>query len=157
MQNEFEMPNGKKGTYYFVQTNGSSMIVPVTADKKIILVRQYRYLIDEESIEFPAGGLKDSQNYEEAAKAELREETGYAAEKIQYIGEFVPMNGVTNEKCKVFLASGLEKGERELEETEEGMEILEATAAELETMIKNNIIKDGQTLASWQLVKQHLN
>lgn len=156
MHNEFEMPNGKKGDYYFVHSKGSSIIIPVTSDNKVILIRQYRYLIDEESWEFPGGGVKDDQNYEDAALAELKEETGYIAKKIQYIGEFVPMNGVTDEKCKVFLATGLEKGEKRLEETEEGMEIAEVAISELEEMIKNNTIKDGQALAGWQLARKYI-
>ncbi len=155
-QNEFEMPNGKIGTYYFVDSRGSSFVVPVTKDGKIVLTRQYRYLIDEESIEFPGGGVKEGQSYEEAAKEELREETGYVVEKLECAGEFVPWNGVTNEKCKVFIATNLQKGEAALEETEEGTKIVLATIGEIEEMIKNNIIKDGQTLASWQLAKRHL-
>ena len=157
VQNEFEMPNGKRGMYYFVKSNGSGMVVPVTADGKIILTRQYRYLIDEESLEFPAGGVRDGQSFEEAARAELKEETGYAAGKLEYAGEFVPWNGVTNEKCKVFIATNLQKGEAVLEETEEGMEIVLLTSEEVDEMIEKNIIKDGQTLASWILAKKKIN
>lgn len=155
-QNEFEMPNGKRGTYYFVDSMGSSFIVPITRDGKIIMTRQYRYLIDEESIEFPGGGVKDGQSYEETAREELKEETGYVAEKLEYAGEFVPWNGATNERCKVFIATNLRKGEAALEETERGMKIVLATTEEVNEMIKNNIIKDGQTLASWQLVRKYL-
>lgn len=157
VQNEFEMPNGKRGMYYFVKSNGSGMVVPVTTEGKIVLTRQYRYLIDEESLEFPAGGVKENQTFEEAAAAELKEETGYTAGKFEYVGEFVPWNGVTNEKCKVFVATGLQKGEAELEETEEGMRVVLVTVAEMEEMIKNNIIKDGQTLASWIMAKNKFN
>lgn len=156
-ENDFEMPNGKTGKYYFVSTGGSSMVVPITDDGKVILTRQYRYLVDMESIEFPAGGVKDGQTYEECAHAELMEETGYRAGKLEYVGEFVPMNGVTNEICKVFIARNLVKGETNLEETEEGMECLRVMIEEAEKMIKDNIIKDGMTLASWQLAKKYLN
>lgn len=157
VQNEFEMPNGKRGTYYFIKSNGSSMVVPVTDEGKIVLTRQYRYLIDADSLEFPAGGVKEGQSFEEAAAAELKEETGYTAGKLEYAGEFVPWNGVTDEKCKVFVANGLQKGEAELEETEEGMQIVLVTIGEMEEMINNNIIKDGQTLASWMLAKNKIN
>lgn len=157
VQNEFEMPNGKRGTYYFVKSNGSSMVVPVTAEGKIVLIRQYRYLIDAESVEFPGGGVKEGQSFEETARVELKEETGYAAEKFEYVGEFVPWNGVTDEKCKVFVATGLQEGEMALEEAEEGVRIVLITIGEMEEMIKNNIIKDGQTLASWMLAKNRIN
>ncbi|MFA5133274.1 MAG: NUDIX hydrolase [Patescibacteria group bacterium] len=156
VQNEFEMPNGKKGTYYFVKTNGSAMVIPITSEGKIVLTRQYRYLVDEESLEFPAGGVKEGQNSEQAAHAELEEETGYRAEDLQYIGEFVPMNGVTDEKCRVFIARNMREGTARPEETEEGMEQILFSFQEIEEMIKKNIIKDGMTLAAWALAKHHI-
>jgi len=155
-ENKFKMPNGKEGGYWFVDSKGSSFIVPITSDGKIILTNQYRYLIDQSSIEFAGGGVADDEDYEENAKKELEEETGYTAENMQYVGNFVPMNGVTNEFCKVYIARGLRKGESKLEDTEEGMEIFEVTVEELEELIKNNTIKDGMTLASWQLAKYHI-
>jgi len=155
-ENKFKMPSGKEGTYWFVDSKGSSFIVPITSEGKIILTNQYRYLIDQSSLEFPGGGIADNEDYEENAKKELEEETGYKALSMVYVGEFVPMNGVTNEFCKVYIAKGLKKGERKLEETEEGMEVLEVSVEELEELIKNNIIKDGMTLASWELAKHHI-
>ncbi|MBU1179753.1 NUDIX hydrolase, partial [Patescibacteria group bacterium] len=116
-ENDFEMPNGKRGKYYFVSTGGSSMVIPVTNDNKIILTKQYRYLVDMESVEFPAGGVKEGQTHEDAARAELEEETGYKAGKLEYVGEFVPMNGVTDEISKVYIARNLIKGEVNREET----------------------------------------
>lgn len=156
-QNEFEMSNGKRGMYYFVDSKGSSFIVPVTSTGKIVLTEQYRYLIDEASIEFPGGGVVEGEDYIETAKKELEEETGYRAEKFTYVGEFIPMNGVTNEICKVYLAEGLKKGEAMHEETEDGMRIFEVSIEEFEQMIKDNSVKDGMTLASWQLTKKYLN
>lgn len=155
MQKEFEMPNGKRGMYYFMYSPGSSFVIPVL-DGKVILTRQYRYLIDDESLEFPGGGVKEGQTYEQAARAELKEETGYDAGELEYVGSFVPWNGATNEMCKVFIARNLKFGKKELEETEEGMENMIVSFEEMDEMIKNNIIKDGQTLASWQLARHHL-
>src|SRR5208283_655228 len=54
----FQIPNGVKGEYHYVHTEGSSLIIPVIDNGKIILVNQYRYLRDRESIEFPCGGVK---------------------------------------------------------------------------------------------------
>ena len=156
-ENDFEMPNGKKGTYYFVSTDGSSMVIPITHNNKIVLTKQYRYLVNMESIEFPAGGVKEGQMYEETARAELEEETGYRAGELEYVCEFVPMNGVTDEICKVYIAKNLAKGETSRDKTEEDMEILEISKEEMEDMIEKNIIKDGMTLASWQLAKNKIN
>ena len=100
----FEIPNGFSGEYHYVHTNGSSMVIPITEEGKIILVNQFRYLCNRESIEFPCGSVKEGRSYLETAHSELEEETGYRANLMKIVGEFNPYNGVTSEICKIFLA-----------------------------------------------------
>lgn len=71
---QVELPSGKTGEYHYVVTNGSSMVIPVADDGTLLLVRQYRYTGNRDSIEFPCGGLKDGAGFEETARAELAEE-----------------------------------------------------------------------------------
>ncbi|MCI0717238.1 MAG: NUDIX hydrolase [Chlorobi bacterium] len=99
-------PNGSGGEYHYAFTFGSVFIVPVTDKGKILMVKQYRYLNDRLSIEFPGGGVKQKDNYDFEARKELIEETGFDGE-LKYIGEFNPYNGVTNEMCRVYIAKGL--------------------------------------------------
>lgn len=153
--NVFEMPNGKRGNYYFVSTRGSSMVVPILPDGRILLTRQYRYLVDEESVEFPAGGVKKNQDHLAAAKGELEEESGYRAGELKYVGNFVPMNGVTDEVCHVYLASGLTPVGQILDETED-INVFFRSPEEIDAMIKENKIQDGMTLAAWALARFHL-
>ncbi len=68
---QFEMGNGQKGNYFYLHTRGSALTIPVLEDGRIVLIRQYRYLINAVSIELPAGGVKEGQSYEEAARSEL--------------------------------------------------------------------------------------
>jgi ADP-ribose pyrophosphatase len=152
---EFRIPDGISGEYHYVHTNGASMIVPVTADGKIILVNQYRYLCDKESIEFPCGGVKEGKSYEEMAVIELEEETGFRASSLRQIGEFNPYNGVTNEICKVFIAHGLIQSKSIPDATEE-FEILHRTPAEIDSLIRTNVIWDGMSIAAWGLVRHTL-
>lgn len=153
--NEFEMSNGKNGHYYFVSTRGSSMVIPVLPDGRVLLTRQYRYLVDRESIEFPAGGVKEGQDHEQAARSELEEESGYRAGSLQRVGEYIPMNGVTDEICKVYIARDLTKTKQNLDETED-IRIFAHTPEEIDAMIRSNEIQDGMTLAAWALAKPHL-
>src|SRR5579883_3232148 len=83
-------PDGAEGIYEYIRTPGSAMIVPLTSEGKLVLVRQYRYLNSRESLEFAGGGIKNGQTAVEAARAELAEETGYACERIEEIGSFNP-------------------------------------------------------------------
>ena len=83
---EVELPSGKSGEYHFVHVNGSSMVIPFLADGRMILVNQYRYLRDRESLEFPCGSVKDNSTFDETAAHELAEETGYRASDLKCVG-----------------------------------------------------------------------
>jgi ADP-ribose pyrophosphatase len=149
----FEIPNGVHGEYHYVHTEGSSLIVPVMDNGKIILVNQYRYLRNRESIEFPCGGVKPGNTYDEMARLELEEETGFIAQSWKAAGEFNPFNGVTDEMCKVFIARNLSYVQAKPEATEE-FEVLQVAPLELEAMIADEKIWDGMTLAAWLLVRK---
>ena len=152
MRDAFELPSGRPGEYHYVRTNGSSMVIPVEEDGYLLLVNQYRYLLDRESVEFPCGSVKDGSTYEETARAELAEETGYAAGILLPAGEFNPYNGVTTEMCRVYLAKDLAHVGGTPDETEE-FEILRLAPAELESRIRAGDIWDGMTIAAWSIAK----
>ncbi len=144
------LPSGDEGEYHYVQTPGSVMVVPVAADGRFILVRQYRYLNQRESIEFPAGGIKPGQSVIEAARAELREEAGFEAGAITEIGVFNPFNGVTDELCHVFIARDLQAVAAVPDATEE-FELLRLDAADIRAASAQGLLYDGMTLAAWSL------
>ncbi len=150
--NTFQLPDGAHGEYHFVHTNGSSLIIPLLPDGRVLLVNQYRYLADRESIEFPCGSVKDGSTYEETARHELREETGYEAASISAVGMFNPYNGVTDEICRIFLARDLRHVGGEPDVTEE-FELVEWSAAEVEQHIVDGSLWDGMTLAAWMIAK----
>lgn len=87
-----ELPSGKQVEYHHVHTNGSSLVMPVLEDGRIVLVRQYRYLCDRESLEFPCGSVKNGSTFIETALEELAEETGFVARELTQIGMFNPYN-----------------------------------------------------------------
>ena len=149
-RDHFEIPDSYTGEYHYVHTNGSSMVIPVTDEGKIILVNQFRYLCGQESIEFPCGSVKEGNNHIETAYLELQEETGFKAETLEFVGEFNPYNGVTNEMCRIFIATSLRQATARPDETEE-LEILFCTPDEIDFMISENRIWDGMTLAAWMI------
>lgn len=152
---EFEIPGGVKGEYNYVFTHGSSLIVPVTDNGSIVVVKQYRYLCDRDSIEFPCGGVKEGKTYEEMASIELEEETGYRSSHLTVAAEFNPFNGVTSEMCRVFVARNLVRTQQKPDATEE-FEIHHKSPDEIESLIISNQIWDGMTIAAWGLVKNKL-
>ncbi|MBN2323860.1 MAG: NUDIX hydrolase [Spirochaetes bacterium] len=153
--NQFEMTGGRRGNYFYLHTNGSALIVPVASDGKIILVRQYRYLTNSVSLELPCGGIKDGQDDEAAARAELVEETGFDCQKLKRAGRFLPYNGLSDEFCTVFVAWGLSEVGQRPDVTEE-IEVVSLSPDEIDKLVERGKITDGMTIAGWKLAQKHL-
>jgi len=147
----YEKPNGEPGDYFYGETNGCSMVIPELEDGRLVLIRQYRYLRDKESIEFPCGGIKNGDTAVDTAKKELAEETGYLANEFIKVGEFESLNGFCKDLCHVFLAEAEELKQQNLDDTEQ-IEILLRRPDEVDEMVRKNEIWDGQTLAAWAMV-----
>ena len=154
-RDEFRLPNGKQSEYHYVHTNGSSLVVPVLNDGRIVLVNQYRYLLDRESLELPCGGIKEGRTYEQTAAQELEEEAGFAARNWTMAGEFNPFNGATDEICRVFIAKNLSPVEAKPDETEEFEQII-LRPEELDARIISGVVWDGMTIAGWTIAKIYL-
>ena len=157
---QFEIDQKGQGEYHYVHTGGSSMIIPVTPSKNILLVNQYRYLNQEESLEFPCGAIESNLSAKKNAIKELREETGYDCKTLNFIGEFSPFSGVCDEMCSVFIADQLFKNSLLPDMTEE-FELIELSMNEIEEKIENGLIWDGMTMAAWImakpiLIKEHI-
>ena len=149
---QYEKPSGETGDYYFAETNGVAMIVPMLPDGRIILTLQYRYLFDKQSIEFPAGGIKPDSDPLQTAKEELKEETGWVAEQFTKIATFEPATGYVKDKTHVYLAVAIEQGEQQLDDTED-IEVIYRRPDEIDEMVSRGDIWDGQTLAVWAIAR----
>lgn len=151
----YELSNGEIGNYYYSETPGSAMVVPVLPDGRIVLVRQYRYLNGKTSVEFPGGGIRAGESARQTAGIELKEETGYDVDELVAVGEFEPDNGFVKDRAHIFLAQVSQEKEPAPEPSEQ-IEVLARYPDEVEAMIQSNDIWDGQTLAAWSLVKHRL-
>lgn len=145
--------NGIETKREVVKKGGAVAIVPIKDDGKVVMARQYRIAIDEEMLEIPAGLMDPGEDDPlETAKRELKEETGYTAEKWTHMTEFYPTAGFCNEYIHIFLAEGLTPGETDFDETEV-IEIEEYTIDQLMEMIKTGEVHDGKTVAGVALAK----
>ncbi|MBP7992279.1 MAG: NUDIX hydrolase [Candidatus Magasanikbacteria bacterium] len=153
----FEGNDGIQGEYFYAETPGGVMVVPVLPSGRIVLVRQYRYLMGKAGMEFPGGGIKVGQTARQAAGIELKEETGYDAEELISVAEFEPSKGVIKDTMNIFLAKiSQEEPEQAKPELTEAIEVLARFPDEIEAMIQAGDIWDGETLAAWALVKHRL-
>lgn len=152
---KYKMPNSEEGNYWYVHTEGSTMIIPILANGDFVLTKQFRYLNQKVSIEFPGGGISKGFSAEQNAIKELKEETGYTSLRINLIGKFNPYNGVTDEICHVFLAEELSSGESANESSEE-IEIITISNEKIEQLIKSGELWDGMTIASLMLFRNFI-
>jgi ADP-ribose pyrophosphatase len=151
-KDETKLPNGNQGVYHYVHTKGASMVVPILEDGRIVLVNQFRYLNDKESLEFPCGGVKANHSYEQTALHELEEEAGFSTQELHKVGEFNPYNGVTDEICRVFIARNLQAVPQKPDETEEfERKVIEPEI--IDSLVTSGIIWDGMTIAAWTISK----
>ena len=117
-QDHLRTPEGHEFTYTIVDHPGAVWVVPVTTDGQIALIRNYRYPVGAWCYEVPAGGLGPEGNPEDIARQELCEEIGGTAADLRYVGQFYTSNGISNEVAYVYLATGVELGEAQPEQTE---------------------------------------
>jgi len=136
-------PKGGKGIYGVVSFKNMAIgIIPVDKDLNTCLVGQYRYSLNEYSWEIPmGGGLKDIDKLE-SAKRELKEETGFSAEKWTIIARIHTSNSVTDEEGWVYLAEELIEGETEFEDTED-LKIWKLPLKEAVDMVMKDEITDS--------------
>lgn len=107
-------PQGEPFVRKFVHTPGAVATVAITADSEVLFVTQYRATFDDFILEIPAGMRDvDGEDPAETARRELKEETGYSASTIQFLGTCLSSPGVTDSVVDVYLATGLVAGDSE--------------------------------------------
>ncbi|PXA03614.1 NUDIX hydrolase [Coraliomargarita sinensis] len=97
---------GKEGEFYYIDSRDWAIVVALTVDGEIVLVRQFRWGSDELSWELPGGIIDEGEDPVAAGLRELREETGYVAESGRIIGRSRPNPAILNNHSVVVLAEG---------------------------------------------------
>jgi ADP-ribose pyrophosphatase len=128
-----------------VRHMGSAVMMAVDEKKRILLVRQFRLPAAKSLWELPAGRLDEGEKPLEAARRELKEETGYQARKWKKLASFWPSPGYVAEKMTIFLATDLTAGKSEPME-DERIECRWFARKDLDEMIRDGKIEDGKTI-----------
>lgn len=139
------LPDGKDALREYIKHPGAVVILPVFDDGSILLERQFRYPLDQVFIEFPAGKIDAGEDPLACAKRELQEETGYVAREWQFVCTIHNAIAYSDEHLEIYLARGLEAGERKLDDGE-FLDIFKAPLPELLDLIRQGKVTDVKTV-----------
>ena len=144
-EEEAKDPGGFDIQRSIVRHKGSAVMMAVDEKKRILLVRQFRLPAAKNLWELPAGKLDEGEKPLQAARRELKEETGYKAKNWKRLAGFWPSPGYVGEHMTIYLATGLTAGEPQPME-DERIECRWFTRQELDGMIRDGKIEDGKTI-----------
>lgn len=151
-----ELPDKKYSKREIVEHPGGVAVIPITEGGSIILVKQYRKAVEKFLLEIPAGKLEINEEPRVTAIRELKEETGYSTDNMEYLMEFYTSPGFTNEKIYLFLATDLVEGEAS-PDSGEFIEIEKYDIDLLIKMIERGEITDSKTIIGINLAKKYLD
>lgn len=135
--------------YYVFEFPEWVTALAVTADNKVLMVRQYRHGLGEVGLELPGGCVDDTdENYEDAIRRELLEETGYAFESAHYLGKISANPSTNSNLMHMFVATGGQKiKDQDLDDNEE-IDVLTLSFEELNTLIEEKRIAQAMHIST---------
>jgi 8-oxo-dGTP pyrophosphatase MutT (NUDIX family) len=150
---EVEDAHGARSEYGVVKRHDFVLVIPVRG-QELLLVRQYRYPIKAWTFEFPQGALEDEETPAEAARRELREETGADVEDLRLLGRVFEAAGFATHSCQVFVGevTGMAAPARDV--SEGGMIEVWLPIEEVKQMIRLGRLEDASSLAAWALARE---
>lgn len=144
------LPNGYVVELDIIEHPGASLIVPFLSKDRIIILRQFRPVINRYIYEFPAGTFNKGEDAVTCAKRELLEEAGYSARTLKRIGKIYPVPGYSTESIAIFRACRLKL--RALHpEKDESIKVMVLSRKQLLRLFKQGRIIDAKTICALSL------
>lgn len=153
-KHKLKLPNGRiVDDYYLSKMGDVVMILPITVNREIVFVWQYKHGAGEVILELPAGRIKSGYGIEQNAIMELEEETGYRTTKIKPLGKLFGEPSKDTYKVFGFLVTGLDNRFSQKFDENEEIEVLHVPSDKVDGLIKRGKICAPDTVAFIKLAQ----
>lgn len=149
-QDRIRAPNGRELSYTFYRSSDVAIVVPFLDEKKLVMIKQYRYPLEKIMLEFPAGHVEKGESPLVTARRELKEETGFDAKKIKHVYSYHPSVSKSRQIVHVFSATGLSEGDTKHDSTED-IRVETVSVSSLGRMIRAQKVENAGTLIAYLL------
>uniref|UniRef100_A0AAU3GR19 NUDIX hydrolase n=1 Tax=Streptomyces sp. NBC_01401 TaxID=2903854 RepID=A0AAU3GR19_9ACTN len=146
---QYETASGTRHPYFMVCRPDSVLVAPRQDDGRYVLVELDRPTMGgARSLEFPQGGLAVDESPEEAARREVREETGLELTGLRHLTTFAESSGFATSSCHAFVAEVSGAGEPDPDPFEAGLTVRRFSWSRLRELVAAGAVQDSATLAA---------
>jgi len=149
-------PTGAEAVFVVCDSSDWTIAIPVTEDGRVVFVRQYRHGVRQSVLEVPGGVAEPGETPEATAARELREETGFTAKRLEYLGKLLPNPALNNAHLHVVLAEGCSRTEEPRPDPFEQIEVELYRQEDLPEMIRSGQLCHAQVIGALALWNQRL-
>ncbi|MXR50139.1 NUDIX domain-containing protein [Halovenus sp. WSH3] len=139
------LPDGTEAEFDYLTEGASAVVLPFTTDGEVVVIDEWRHAVKRRNRGLPAGSLEAGEDREQGARRELREETGYEAGKMSYLGGFEPANGFSDAYFHYFVARDCEPAGEQSLDVDETIEVTTTAFGDLLDAVRSGDLEDGRT------------